>query len=386
MTKTSFSLDIQVASEAVRCQSPVQVVVPLAGHSTKTVKKKAEVAPGTLVADHPGKNTGDAHSPIAGVVTDITDKGVTITAQDVSVGPVAPLKTTGLAGDELRTVLKQLGVSTTSLCKAQTLVINGLNPEPGVGIAGWLLASQATTLAKGLEAAKKLTGTDTCKLVHSQSVSASIQGCSGVGVNAVYPASVNALVVKAATGKENLKGVCVIGVHELFRIGKAMETGLPITENVCSVNGKIVIAPVGTALSEILAAAKVTLVDGDSLLRGGPMCGDALDSPSMGLAKDIWALTVVHNKDFPPITDAACINCGVCVAKCPARIEPNMITRHAEFKKYAKTRHYGIDACFECGLCAFWCTGRRPLLQFIRLAKQELAAQDAMAASCAVNE
>lgn len=385
MTKTSFSLDIQVSSEAVRC-TPDQVMVPLAGHSTKTVKKKAEVAPGALVADHPGMSTGDAHSPIAGVVTDINNKGVTITAQEVTAEAVAPLKMAGLSGDDLRAALKQLGVSTSSLCKAQTLVVNGLNPEPGVGIAGWLLSSQAPTLAKGLEAVKNLTGAGTCKLVHSQSASASIQGCSGVGVKAVYPASVNALAVKAATGKENPEDVCVIGVHELFRIGKAMETGLPVIENVCSVGGKIVIAPVGTMLSEVLAAAGVTLDDGDSLLLGGPMCGEAIDGAARGLAKDVFALSVVHNADFPSVTDAACLNCGICVAKCPARIEPNMIARHAEFKMYAATRKYGLDSCFECGMCGFWCTGRKPLLQYIRLAKKELAVQDAQAASCAVNE
>ena len=116
------------------------------------------------------------------------------------------------------------------------------------------------------------------------------------------------------------------------------------------------------------------------------MRGEALPNLETPLPKDAFALTVVPAGAFPPVTDQACLNCGSCVAACPARIQPNMIARHAEFKNYGKTREYGIDYCFECGMCGFFCTTRRPLLQYIRLAKQELAAEAAQLASCAVNE
>ena len=386
MTKISFSLDSQTKGEAIRCQMPEQMAVPLNGHSTKTVKKKAQVLPGTLVADHPGKNTGDAHAPVAGVVTDISAKAVIISPGDVEeVEAVAPIATDSLPADELKAALKALGVSTLSLCKADTLVINGLNPEPGTSIASYILANEAKALAKAVKAAKTLTGAGTCNLVHSQSESVSIEGCICKGVNAVYPTSVDALAVKAATGKENPSGVCVMGAHELYLMGKALETGLPVTETLCCVDGKIVIAPVGAPISDVLATAGCTIGEGDSLILGGPMRGVALDNVSAGLPKEAYALTVIHNEDFPPITEAACTNCGMCVSKCPARIQPNMITRYAEFKLYSQTRKYNIDSCFECGLCGFWCTGRRPMLQYIRLAKQVLAEQDAQTASCALN-
>jgi electron transport complex protein RnfC len=35
---------------------------------------------------------------------------------------------------------------------------------------------------------------------------------------------------------------------------------------------------------------------------------------------------------------------------------------------------HGLHSCFECGLCAFSCTMRRPLLQYIRFAKDQLRA------------
>lgn len=385
MTKTSFSLDVQAKGEVVRCPEPAQVTVPLAGHSTKTVKKKAEVAPGSLVAEHPGKNTGDAHAPIAGVVAEVSAKGVTIKAQEVE-ATAEPVTTKGLSGDDLKAALKSLGVSTLPFAPAQTLVVNGLNPEPGQAIAGYLIAHQSQYLARGLEAVKQLCGASTCHFVVSQSAQASLEGCSTVQAAPVYPNSVPELAVKAATGQELPEKTLCVDVHSLYLVGKALETGMPVTETLLSVGETIVQAKVGQPISEVLQAAGVTVQEHDEVILGGPMRGEDVPKLDVGLPKEAFALTVVHVGEFPPVSDAACLNCGKCVAHCPARIRPNMISRYSEFKIYDKTRDYGIDYCMECGLCGFWCTARRPLLQYIRLAKQELASQEAQLASCALNE
>jgi electron transport complex protein RnfC len=47
---------------------------------------------------------------------------------------------------------------------------------------------------------------------------------------------------------------------------------------------------------------------------------------------------------------------------------------YAEFELFDRTPKLDIDQCIECGLCASVCTGRRPLLQLIRLAKREVEA------------
>jgi len=385
MTKTSFSLDVQAQGEMLRCPEPAQVTVPLSGHSTKTVKKKAEVAPGTLVAEHPGKNTGDAHAPIAGVVTEVAASGVTIQAQEVE-ATAEPVATKGLSGDELKAALKSLGVSTLPFTKASTLVINGLNPEPGQAIASYLIANELPALNRGLEAVRQICGAQSCHFVVAQGAQASLDGCSTAQAAPVYPNSVPELAVKAATGKEMPESTLCVGVHDLYLVGKALETGMPVTETLLSVGDRIVLAKVGQPIHEILAAAGVQVQEHDSVILGGPMRGESLTSLAVGLPKEAFALTVVRAGDFPPVSDAACINCGQCVAHCPSRIRPNMISRYAEFKIYGKTREYGIDYCMECGLCGFWCTARRPMLQYIRLAKQELAAQAAQLESCALNE
>jgi electron transport complex protein RnfC len=48
-----------------------------------------------------------------------------------------------------------------------------------------------------------------------------------------------------------------------------------------------------------------------------------------------------------------------------------MMTRNCEFGRIEEALDYDLDACIECGLCAYVCTSRRPLLQYILFAKKE---------------
>jgi electron transport complex protein RnfC len=83
---------------------------------------------------------------------------------------------------------------------------------------------------------------------------------------------------------------------------------------------------------------------------------------------------VIRSGAFPDWTAEPCVNCGRCIDICPVDLQVQLIGRYAEFELFEPTAELGIDQCFECGLCAAVCTARRPLLQYIRLAKAGLEA------------
>ncbi|MEW5773409.1 MAG: 4Fe-4S dicluster domain-containing protein [Thermodesulfobacteriota bacterium] len=392
MTKPSFTLLTGIGGPMQDGPEPEVVRVPLRGHSTKTIKKKAPVGPGTLVADHPDPAVGDAHSPILGVVADVTDTEVVINAGEAKpakegeappkADPVAPVDVASLATEDLRKALKTLGVSTKPFAKAATLIVNGLNPEPGVGIAEILLKEHQATVEKGLQAVQKLVEPPTVLLAAPAGSPATLFGCTVKQVAAAYPNSLNPLVIKALTGKESSDGVTVVSVMELYAVGRVVETGLPLTETVLTVGNAAYRVKVGTPIAAVLAKAGVTPAPGDRVVVGGPLRGKTVASVDAGVSKDDYALLTVPLAAYPPVTDLPCINCGECALVCPSRIMPGFVTRYVEFKIYDKAKEFHLEACMECGLCGYVCTARRPLMQFIRLGKKTLDIQASALTSC----
>lgn len=392
MTKPNFSLLTGISGRMQELPEPELVRVPLRGHSTKTIKKKAPVNVGTLVAEHPDSYVGDAHSPIAGVVADVTDREVVIAAGQAkpakegdpvpTAAPVEPVDVTALEGEDLRKALKSLGVSTGLFPKATTLIVNGLNPEPGTGISEVLLGDHRDTVELGLKVVLKLVEPNKVLMAAAEGSAHSLPGCVVKQVRPVYPNSQNPLIIKALTGAEQSYGVCVVSALELHGVGRVVRTKAPLIQTALTVGKAVYRVKVGTPLSTLLSQAGLSATPGDRVVLGGPMRGRAAATLDVGVSKDDYAVTVVPRDAFPPVTDLPCINCGECALVCPARIMPGFVTRFVEFKLFDKAAEFFIDSCMECGLCGYVCTARRPMLQLIRLGKQTLEIQASALKSC----
>ncbi len=391
MTKPTFTLTTGAEVTIQEGPAPKTVNVPLAGHSSKTIKKKALVSLGSLIADHPAKHVGDLHSPIQGIVAEVTATMVVIKEElpKVKEGEEPPAfpevelaELSDIDGDDLAAILKSLGVSTKTLKKTGMIILNAVNPEPGLNVHEVLLKTERETLSRGLAVLEKLAAPSEVKLVVSQEGVQPLHGTTVVKVSDKYPSGLELFVTKAATGHYGSEGVHVVSLLELWSLGRVVETGLPLTETVINVNGKVLKAKVGTPVSELLDEVGAQYGPKDTVILGGPMRGEALSDLSIGIGKWDQAITVIPNGTFPPLTDMPCINCGECVLRCPVKLSPGVLSRYAEFQLWDKAKKENIAYCIECGICGYVCPSRRPMLQYIRIAKQEIAAIEAQTASC----
>ena len=351
------------------------------------LKKKSVVYPGMLLAEHPSLEKGDLFAPIHGEVTDINERSVFVSAiaapaDAPDVTPVDLLEQ-GLEGDELALALKKMGVNTRSLgYRCKTLIINGLNPDPGVTWAEPMLTSHILNLTAGMELHRRMARAERVILAIPKGAKLAYDGVEVVHVPADYPNSLNPLVIKNVTGKENPPDVGCVGLHNLWSLGRVGRTGLPLTETVLTIGsydhwGNYIVKD-GSTIGELLDFARITLKDGDTVLRGGPLRGESLDRLDRSVTKGTHGLFVVEAGTIPPMVGhSPCINCGACVLACPARLSPSNLSRYAEFALHERCRKEHIDACMDCGLCGYVCVARRPVLQYIRLAKHKLAEEDA---------
>lgn len=367
--------------------------VPLNEKLNPVVKKNALVPAYGLIAQNPAPGAhslGNLHSPMDAKVVEVSATEIILQTppppkegeEAPAIEPVAKSNLAELSGDELCAKLKELGVNTTSMVKANVLVINALNPEPGVTIAEQMLKSEKSVLSIGLGLIERIMSPSKIFLVTANGAHADLPGCTMVKTSSVYPATLDPMVMKAATGSESPADVIVLPLQLVHDAGRVGETQLPLIDAIMTAGQKNYRVPLGTPLKDVLAKAGIAPADGDKIVLGGPMQGAGVFNLEAGAPKDCRAINVVPKAAYPLVTDNACTNCGECVLVCPARIRPNMITRYAEFKMYDKALKAHIDACFECGMCDFVCTANRPMLQYIRLAKQELVAQELMLSSC----
>lgn len=326
---------------------------------------------------------GDIHAPFAGRVEHVDPYRVRLagtsgenpaeTANDT----VEPAALAPLNGRELLARLRELGADLPAVDGVDNLIINGVDEEPPLASRRTLLAEQAETLRTGLAALEKGYGPLAVALAVPKGSVHPFSGIAGVGIAPAYPSGLDPLVAKAVTGVEGPDRTVVIGLETVFHAGRIMETGLPVLETMVTVGDKARLMELGTPVAEILAMAGEQLRDRDRIVLGGVLRGEAAASPGQGVDRRTRAVNLVRNA-APVAVDAACVGCGECVRRCPARIDPAMITSLAEFGLYDKAAREGVNACFECGLCGYFCIARRPMLQYIRLAKAELAKAQAL--------
>jgi electron transport complex protein RnfC len=377
------SLDFSIAPGP---QQPIRDVYPprvlrFDIHGLQPVVSSGEkVAPGELLAETPVQGRPELHAPLAGTVRSSSCSLITMeVAEEQPESGVAPLEGLDdpqLSPEKLAVLLAKLGVDPEGLHPAPVLVVNTLEPEPMVSVNAALLEHERDTVLAGLEFVRRMVRPGREVLLAAQRTRPILDGMNVVPVRPVYPAGLPALAREAAAGTVSAEEVVTADVLQLYRIGRVALTKRPLLESVATINHRNFRLPFGTPAGHLLRQAELAAAYADRVAFGGPMRGEPARNLDQGFPREAYGVFVVPAEDFPPTVDAPCINCGECVLACPARIRPELITKHAEFGKFEGARSLDIDCCIECGLCGFVCPARRPMLQHIRLAKAELAAQE----------
>ena len=101
------------------------------------------------------------------------------------------------------------------------------------------------------------------------------------------------------------------------------------------------------------------------------MMGIAQASTDVPVIKGMSGLTVLRGE--VPATWRACIGCGRCVDVCPMNLMPTEIGIACERGDVDAIAATQILDCFECGCCTYVCPAKRPIVQWVKFGKAELA-------------
>jgi electron transport complex protein RnfC len=322
------------------------------------------------------------------ILTQLRDSGVVETGP-----PETPLHAKFSEPERPREFLFLVGIPPVK--QIDTLIINGIDAEPGMAAKGAVLEKHSSEITAGIQIIQRLLGSAQVVLAVSSngSLNSSLTNeLAGLGVRVFqgkgkYPLGLNPILIKCVTGREiplpdgNEEdiGVAVIDAANLVHLVEAVRDLKPQVEKVVSVSGAGMSAVknyrvrLGTPIKDLMEQLGTLKGEPIKVIAGGAMTGEALFSADIPVTKETDALifqTASEAKSFSP---DACINCGLCVRHCPAKLLPNELSKYCEFSMFEEARDEFLLHCIECGICAWVCPEKRPMLHLMRYGKRELS-------------
>jgi electron transport complex protein RnfC len=389
------------------------------------VKKKAKVTEGDLVASVKKGLGANLHASVTGTVKGVQNAlhpmvgnapALVISAdQDAQPRSFSPADWTQFSKEELLAKIKDAGVvgmggagfpagvklTIRPGVKLDTLILNGAECEPSLTSDHRIMVEHANEIIEGAKIILKILGIRYCAIGIENNKPDAIEILNKVisedrsknGFNIAvkplkvrYPQGSADQLMQAITGRvrpagvrSSAIGIIVQNVYTTKAIYDAVVLGKPLYERIVTITGKGIKRPanlmvrIGTSVADIVDYLGGTTPDLAKVVIGGPMMGFSVSSRGIPVTKITSGVLFLTQEEIDTQSHYPCIRCGFCVSVCPMGLEPNNVSIYVEAGRGADTEQFGVDDCFLCGCCAYVCPAKRPLVQFMALARNALS-------------
>ncbi len=275
------------------------------------------------------------------------------------------------------------------------LVINGAECEPYLTADHRLMLEKSAEIIEGVRILMKVLGVHKAHIGIEDNKPDAIEAMSKAAdkydeinicpLKTKYPQGGEKQLIFAITGRKIASGalpasvgVVVQNVATSNAVYEAVVLQKPMYERVVTVSGKGIKRPanllvrVGTRISDIVEYLGGTTDNLKKVILGGPMMGFATSDLSTPTTKTTSGILFLTDDEVDLHAGGPCVRCGWCLDACPMGLEPKEIALYVEAGKGKETEQFGVKDCFECGSCAYMCPAKRPLVQLIRIAKQQI--------------
>ncbi|HBA12959.1 MAG: electron transport complex subunit RsxC [Bacteroidaceae bacterium] len=419
---------ISAGKKIVTAALPKQAVFPLSQHigapAVPCVQRGDTVLVGTRIADPVGFVSAAIHSSVSGKVAKID------TVVDTS-GFRKPAIFIDVEGDKWEsdidrsdTLILQCTISQQEIfdriknagivglggacfpthvklmppkdCKIDTLIINAAECEPFLTADHRLMLEYPDQIIVGIRIMLKALGIeyavigieenkpDAIALMRAKT--SMVSGMEVVPLKMKYPQGGEKQLIEAVTGRRvppppalPVSVGCVVqNIGTVFAVYEAVQKRKPLIERIVTVTGKSVQNPsnlkvrLGTPISQLIEAAGGLPEDTSKIVSGGPMMGRPLLGTDVPVVKGTSGILMIPESDAVRHKERTCIRCGKCITACPMGLEPYLLAVASEMEDWERAEENWIMSCIECGCCQSTCPSRRPLLDWVRLAKSRV--------------
>ena len=412
-----------------RIPVPDRVILPMQQHigapCTPVVKVGDTVSVGQLVGDSDKFVSAPIHATVSGTVKAVGDvklangiitKGVTIesdgemrlyegikpptvTNREELLKAVRASGLVGLGGAGFPTHVK---LNYPEDKNVDTLIVNAAECEPFITVDYRECIENSRNVINGVFTLKKYLGFSQVIIAVEDNKPKAIEifrklidekndtSIKIMALRSRYPQGAEKMMVLSATGRRVPPGKlpadvgCVVmNVASVAFIERYLETGKPLISRSITVDGsaikepKNLRVPIGINIQEVIDYCGGFKEEPRKIICGGPMMGIAVCGTDAPVCKQNNAVLAFADRKDAVKLERDCIRCGRCVEVCPMSLMPTLIERFAKVRDKDGLERSFVSVCMECGSCAYACPSGRPLVQYMRLAKQVLREESA---------
>lgn len=277
----------------------------------------------------------------------------------------------------------------------EILIVNGLECEPYITTDDRLMQQYADEIMDGIRVLKhllkpKLTliGVEDNKpeAITELTRHATDEDVLVKTVPTKYPSGGAKQTIELLTGRQVPKGgravdigIMVLNVATVFAIKRAIIDGEPLIERIVTLTGDSFKQPgnawvrLGTPVRWLLQRFELQPEAEQRVIMGGPMMGFTLPHAMVPVVKATNCLLAPTQAELPaPGPEQPCIRCSACADACPATLLPQELYWYSRAKEYDKAEKLNLMDCIECGACAWVCPSEIPLVQYYKIAKDDI--------------
>ena len=424
----AWSKDKAIEVMALPDEVAIQMSQHIGAPATPVVAKGDKVLTGQLIGEASGFVSANIHSPISGTVVNVEtfpdgqgirrqmvvikregdewmeniDRSAEL-KRECTLSPfeiITKIKNAGVVGLGGATFPTHVKLSVPDGHKAEILIINGVECEP------YLTSDYRTMLERGeemlvgveilmraLSVERAVIGVENNKpdaIAHLNEIirKGGYRGVSVMPLQLRYPQGGEKQLIAAVTGRQVPPppalpisvGAVVCNASSAVAVYEAVQKNKPLIERVVTITGKHLAhthnfkVRFGTSYKTLIDQAG-GVPEGDvKILNGGPMMGRAVVELSAPLLKGCSGVTIISGKEAARRKEHACIKCAKCVSACPMGLEPYLLSKLAQNKMWDRAEEHNTVDCIECGCCSYTCPSNLPLLDYIRIGKQNVMA------------
>ncbi|TNI42090.1 electron transport complex subunit RsxC [Aeromonas veronii] len=277
----------------------------------------------------------------------------------------------------------------------EILIVNGLECEPYITTDDRLMQQYADEIMDGIRVLKHLLKPKLTLIGVEDNKPEAIEQLTRYAtdddvlvktVPTKYPSGGAKQTIELLTGRQVPKGgravdigIMVLNVATVFAIKRAIIDGEPLIERIVTLTGDSFKKPgnawvrLGTPVRWLLQRFELQPEAEQRVIMGGPMMGFTLPHAMVPVVKATNCLLAPTQAELPaPGPEQPCIRCSACADACPATLLPQELYWYSRAKEYDKAEKLNLMDCIECGACAWVCPSEIPLVQYYKIAKDDI--------------